>query len=120
MRAKALIQLPTLIKNNGKVVTKGYGQIATSIMEDKTITLGAKCLYVYLVCKAGVSDCCYPSNATIMEALGIKSKLTYRDYKDELIVKGLLRVEDRKYKSGRHASNNYYPTKMVRDSYKSQ
>ncbi len=47
-----------------------------------------------------------------MTDLGIKSKNSLRDYKDELIVKGLLRVEERKTIAGRKKSNFYLPTKM--------
>lgn len=117
MRAMATKSMPKVEIKDGKVLTKGYGNIATSVIEDNTITRGAKLLYVYLVCKAGMFDHCYPKNSTIMESLGI-SRNTLRDYKDELIVKKLLSVEERTYKSGQKTSNNYYPTKMKRESEK--
>lgn len=116
MRAKATESTPLFVIKNGKVITKGYGYIATSVMDDYTITRGAKLLYVYLVCKAGVSDCCYPKISTIMKSMGIQSKITFRDYKDELIEKKLLIVEERTYKSGQKTSNYYYPAKMKRES----
>ena len=101
---------------DGKILTKGYGQIATSFMDDDNITRDAKTLYVYLVCKTGSSEFCYPSNATIMKALGIKTKKSLSDYKYELTEKGLLRIEERKYKSGQLTSNKYFPAKMIRES----
>lgn len=113
MKSSVTKERPKFEMCDGKIVTKGYGYIATSVMDDETITRGAKILYVYLTCKAGISDSCYPSNTTIRESLGIKSKLTLRDYKDELIIKGLLKVEARAYKSGQNTSNYYFPTKMT-------
>lgn len=104
----------SIILVDGKILTKGFGQIPTSLMEDSTISLHAKALYVYLVCKTGAQDYCYPSKASIMKALGIKTKVTLRTYKDELVEKGLLKVEKRTYKSGQLTSNKYYPVKMTR------
>lgn len=105
----------TLKINNGKVFSKGYGHIPSSVMENEYITIGAKALYAYLISKAGASKSCYPSNATIMKSLGIKSRITLNDYKIELEALGLLRIEERKYKSGQLTSNNYFPTQMILD-----
>lgn len=97
----------------GKVNSKGYGIVAASVMEDETVSTEAKALYSYLICKSGVANCCYPSNKTIMKALGM-SPVTLRKYKNELQFNGLLRVEERKQKSGRLTSNSYFPTKFQR------
>jgi hypothetical protein len=115
MRKSATAENAELKIRGGKVLTKGYGSIASSVMENEHITIGAKSLYAYLISKSGASSSCYPKNTTIMKALGIKSKLTLRDYKLELEVCGLLRIEERKYKSGQLTSNNYFPTQMVLD-----
>jgi homoaconitase/3-isopropylmalate dehydratase large subunit len=115
MRKCILTARITIIKRDGKVVTKGYGNIASSVMENENITIGAKSLYAYLISKTGASESCYPSNATIMKSLGIKSRMTLSDYKIELVASGLLKVEERTFKSGRLTSNNYYPTKLILD-----
>src|SRR5690554_3046689 len=98
--------------HEGFIATKGYGIVATSVMEDQDISYGAKSLYVYLLCKTGGGTKCFPSNKIILSSLGIKSNITLRKYKDELVLNGLLRIEERKYKSGRLASNFYFPTKF--------
>lgn len=94
------------------VETKGYGLVPTSVMEDGRISLGAKGLYAYFICKTGGGVSCFPSNQTIMGALGIKSKITLNNYKSELESAKYLRIEERTYKSGRIASNNYFPAKL--------
>lgn len=96
---------------NNHVVSKGYGVIATSIMEDETISKEAKVLYAYFVCKAGANPRCFPANKTIMQALGIKSKISLQKYKEELVAVGLLYIKERKTKAGRVTSNYYYPKK---------
>jgi hypothetical protein len=102
------------------VVTKGYGRLATVVMENPDITINAKALYAYLICRISSGMYCYPSVARIMKDLGIKSKLSFRDYRDELIVKGLLKVKIRKSKSGRNMTNYYYPIQMVLERYLDQ
>lgn len=116
MKEKIISNQTSLKWQDGKIISKGFGQIATSLMEDGTISLGAKGLYVYFACKTGAAEFCYPSNTSIMKALGIKSKNTLSDYKNELIGKGLLKVAERTYKSGQLTSNKYYPAKMIRYS----
>ena len=115
MRKSAAPEKLSLKKKDGKILTKGYGSIASSIMENEHITIGAKALYAYLISKSGASPSCYPSNATIMKSLGIKSKKTLCDYKFELEECGLLHIEVRKFKSGQLTSNKYFPTQMVLD-----
>lgn len=102
----------TLQFKDNQVLSKGYGNIASSVMENEEITIGAKCLYAYFISKTGVNDYCYPSNKTVMKSLGLKNKSTMNNYKNELVDHGLLRIEERKYKSGRVASNRYYPAKL--------
>lgn len=116
MRKSVATAKITIKTRDGKVLTKGYGNIASSVMENEYITLGAKCLYAYFVSKAGASPSCFPSNATIMKALGIKSRKTLSDYKIELEALGLLTIEARTFKSKRLTSNNYYPVKMLLDN----
>lgn len=101
---------------DGKISTKGYGIVAMSVMDDATVSNDAKALYVYLVCKSGGTNCCYPSNKTIMKALKM-SPVTLRKYKNELLDKGLVRIEERKQKSGRLTSNSYIPTKIRREQF---
>ena len=110
MENSYLVEKKEYIKD-GKISTKGYGIVATSVMDDETVSNNAKTLYVYLVCKSGGTNCCYPSNKTIMKALKM-SPVTLRKYKNELLVKGLVRIEERKQKSGRLTSNSYFPTKI--------
>jgi len=116
MRKNANAEDAKLKIKDGMVLTKGYGSVAISVMENEHITIGAKSLYAYLISKSGSSPNCYPSNATIMKALGIKSRITLSDYKFELATCGLLHIIERKYKSGQLTSNYYFPTKMVVDS----
>lgn len=97
---------------DGYVLSKGYGIIPSSVMDDETLSKEAKILYTYLVCKSGGANCCYPSNKTIMKALGIQSIISLRKYKDELLFIGLLKIKERKQKSGRLTSNSYFPTKF--------
>ena len=97
----------------GKIVGKGYGYISNIVMESNELSKEAKCLYAYLISKAGVNNNCCPSNSTIMKHLGIKSKISLNKYKDELVFNGLLDIKARTTKSGRNTSNYYYPTKMV-------
>jgi len=98
---------------NGKVVTKGYGHIAEAVMRQRDISPVAKTLYSYLISITGRKDSCFPSNKTIMKDLSIKSRITLSKYKDELVDFGLLKIEERKNKSGRVTSNNYFPTKLT-------
>ena len=67
MRKSVATAKITLKIREGKVSTKGYGHIASSVMDNEYITIGAKALYAYLISKAGASISCYPSNATIMK-----------------------------------------------------
>lgn len=97
---------------DGFIVSKGYSLTPSSVIEEKTISKEARFLYVYLLCKAGANNCCYPANKTIMEALGIKSIISLRKYKNELLSKGLITIKERKQKSGKLTSNYYYPIKM--------
>jgi hypothetical protein len=112
MRKSVFTAKRTLQFKDKQVLSKGYGYIASSVMESEEVTVGAKCLYAYFISKTGVSEFCYPSNKTIMKSLGIKNKSTLNNYKIELEAHGLLRIEERKYKSGRVASNRYYPAKL--------
>ncbi|HCY76501.1 MAG TPA: hypothetical protein DHV28_11320 [Ignavibacteriales bacterium] len=113
MKKSVLKGMPKFIVENGFIKTKGYGKLATVVMEDENVSINAKALYAYLICRIGGGDRCYPSNNKIMKELGIKSKNSLRDYKDELIIKGLLKVELRKSKSGRNLSNDYFPTRLI-------
>jgi hypothetical protein len=103
----------TLEFKEEKVLTKGYGRIASSVMENEHITVGAKTLYCYLISIAGSSTSCFPSNTKMMKALGIKNRITLNNYKYELESLGLLRIESRHFKSGRNTSNYYFPTQLV-------
>ena len=112
MRKCIITAKRTLQFKDSLVLSKGYGNIASSVMENEEITIGAKCLYAYFISKTGVNDFCFPSNKTIMKSLGIKNKSTLNNYKFELVNHGLLCIDDRKFKSGRIASNRYYPAKL--------
>ena len=101
--------------SNNQAVSKGYGLIATSVIEEGSISKEAKILYTYFVCKAGANSHCFPANKTIMRALGIKSKISLQKYKEELIDAELLEIKERKTKSGRVTSNYYYPKKLIFD-----
>lgn len=104
--------IKTNLKIEGDVISsKGFCVTPSSVIEEKTISKEAKILYVYLLCKAGANNYCYPSNKTIMEVLGIKSISSLRKYKNVLLRNGLIKIEERKQKSGRLTSNYYYPTK---------
>lgn len=102
----------TLEFKDSKVLTKGYGRIASAVMENEHITVGAKCLYCYLISVTGISSSCHPSNARMMKVLGIKNRVTLNNYKIELENQGLLKIAERKFKSGRNASNKYFPTQL--------
>lgn len=115
---KSGVGKPNITFKNGMVETRGYGQVPTSVLEDGSLSRDAKALYTYLLCKTGASNFCYPSNETIMEALSIKTKNSLREYKNQLIDKQLLKVVERKFKSGRTTSNYYYPTKMLMENSK--
>lgn len=99
-------------KNNYKLQSGGYGYIATSVLEIESLSIGAKTLYTYFVCKSGAKESCFPSNKTIMKSLGI-TLVTLRKYKKELETAELLIIEERKQKSGRLMSNLYFPTKFT-------
>lgn len=113
MRNCIAIAQKTLQFRDKKVLTKGYGRIASSVMENEYITVGAKCLYCYLISITGISNSCYPSNAKMMNALGIKNKVTLNNYKFELETQGLLHIEGREHKSGRITSNRYFPAQLM-------
>lgn len=101
------------MENAGLIVeTKGYGFIASSVMKNEKVSWGAKALYAYLISISGNHPSCWPSNSTIMKNLAMKSKITLNKFKDELVREKLLKIEERKYKSGQLASNSYFPAKV--------
>lgn len=113
MNENSIVKKELFDIKNGMVITKGYGNIAEVVMRQGKISQGAKALYSYFISITGNKRSCFPSNKTIMNELPVKSRITLSKYKGELVDFGLLKIEERKNKSGRVTSNNYFPTKLM-------
>ena len=96
-------ELKKLLKNEG-ILVKGFGLVYKGVLQSKDLNLKAKAIYAYLCAFAGNSNKCYPSVKKITNDLNIDYQ-TFLKYREELVSKGLIRIEREKNKF--NASNTY-------------
>ncbi len=96
-------ELKQLLKNEG-ILIKGFGLVYKSVLQSKDLNLKAKAIYAYLCAFAGNSNKCYPSVKKMINDLNIDYQ-TLLKYREELVSKGLIRVEREKNKFN---ANNIY------------
>lgn len=85
-------------------LNKQYGIINKQVITNKSLSVGAKGLYVYMCGRSGNKGYCMPLVATICNDLGI-NEVTFHKYKNELIKAGVICVA--KQGEGLHRRNKY-------------
>lgn len=98
------MEKPILQKTS--IFSKGYGSVARWVMRDKTLSVGARCLYSYLATFAGSEGMCYPSRDVITNELKI-NKDTFTKYLRELKESGYIVVHKNKQSEGQRYNNIY-------------
>ena len=96
-------ELKKLLKNDG-ILVKGFGLVYKGVLQSKDLNLKAKAIYAYLCAFAGNSNKCYPSVKKMTNDLNIDYQ-TFLKYREELVSKGLIRIEREKNKF--NANNTY-------------
>jgi DnaD/phage-associated family protein len=94
------------ILQNTSILSQGYGSVARCVMRDKTLSVGAKCVYSYLVTFAGSEGICYPSRDLMMEELGL-AKNTFTKYLKELRESGYIVIHKNRKSNGKMYNNVY-------------
>lgn len=79
------------------VYEQGYGTVAKKVMQDKSLSVGAKALYAYLCSYAWGKDESYPTVQSITDDLGISEK-SFARYRKELEESGYITVTFRNIK----------------------
>lgn len=90
----------------GNIYSGGFGVLSKSVMRDKSLKIGPKALYAYLVTYAGSGTVAWPGRDLICSDLGI-NKDTFTKYMRELKEKGYIRVDQVKDNDGRYGGNKY-------------
>ena len=84
-------------------MTRGFGFVAKEVARDRSISAGARTLYMVLATYVNDQGECWPSNETLCADLGA-SDSTVRRLQDELIAHGVLEKEHRTVE-GRRVTN---------------
>lgn len=94
------------ILQSTSILSKGYGPVARYVMRDSNLSVGAKCLYSYLVSFAGSENTCFPPRDMITNELVI-NKDTFTKYLRELKESGYIVVHKNKQSEGKRYNNIY-------------
>lgn len=88
-----------------KINSQGFGTIPKLVMQDRSLSLGAKAVYAYFCSFTGAGDSCFPSRERICHDLGL-NKDTFTKYRNELVTRGYIKIEQ--IKDGVKFSHNVY------------
>ncbi len=88
------------------LLEKGYGITSKIVMKDKSLSLKAKGIYIFLCSYSDEKGICFPKRDTIMKYLCIGAKSTYYKYLNELIEKNYIDVSQEKIE-GKFTPNVY-------------
>lgn len=88
-----------------KINSQGYGTIPKLVMQDRSLSIGAKAVYAYFCSYTGTGDSCFPSREKICYDLDL-NKDTYTKYRNELSERGYIKIEQ--IKDGVKFSHNIY------------
>ncbi|GAA0713944.1 hypothetical protein GCM10008904_28830 [Paraclostridium ghonii] len=95
------------------IFKNGYGLISQEVMRNKNISIQAKAIYSYLCSMAGNDGIAYPTQALMMDELGM-SKETFGKYLKEILSSGYIKVTQTR-KNGKMYKNVYTITMDKRD-----
>ena len=88
-----------------KINSLGFGTIPKLVMQDRSLSLGAKAVYAYFCSFTGAGDSCFPSRERICYDLDL-NKDTFTKYRNELVTRGYIKIEQ--IKDGVKFSHNVY------------
>lgn len=88
-----------------KINSQGFGTIPKLVMQDRSLSLGAKAVYAYFCSFTGAGDSCFPSRERICYDLDL-NKDTFTKYRNELVTRGYIKIEQ--IKDGVKFSHNVY------------
>ena len=88
-----------------KINSQGFGTIPKLVMQDRSLSLGAKAVYAYFCSFTGAGDSCFPSRERICYDLDL-NKDTFTKYRNELVARGYIKIEQ--IKDGVKFSHNVY------------
>lgn len=88
-----------------KINSQGFGTIPKLVMQDRSLSLGAKSVYAYFCSFTGAGDSCFPSRERICYDLDL-NKDTFTKYRNELVTRGYIKIEQ--IKDGVKFSHNVY------------
>ena len=97
---KEMVIKDLLVQYPDSVLSKGYGIVGKTVMQDKRISIGAKGLYAYLASFGTVS---YPKKTQILDETCM-GKNAYQKYMHELVEYGYISITRRRVKKVAHAS----------------
>lgn len=88
-----------------KINSQGYGTIPKLVMQDRSLSIGAKTVYAYFCSFTGAGDSCFPSREKICYDLDL-NKDTFAKYRNELVERGYITIQQTK--DGVKFSHNIY------------